>query len=536
MTTLQQREAPGKAKTAAIYVRVSSAGQEDNYSLQTQEDACRRYAGEHGYGVAGVYREVYSGVELWDRPQLTILRDAVRRRDVDVVIAYGIDRLSRDPVHLGVILTEAEHAGADVEFVTEPLDNSPEGQLIRFVRGYAAKIEHEKIRERSIRGRRARAQSGKPIPTSRPPYGYQWTDDRERLETDPVTAPVVQRVFRRCLEGAPLRQIADELTRAGIPTATGKGPWRRTAVHYLLRHAAYAGRASAWRGEIPLPDGTIPALVDAESFAEVQGRLRLNQQRASRNARDPEAALLRGGYVHCGVCGDTMVACTVNGGLSYACRSEFKDCPRPSMRVHLVDALVWERVERILSQPETIAEELAKLQGDDPTAEDIAAVDRNIAKMEREETNLVESMRLVKHASALNTLAAKLDQIAAARDQLLNERNGLARRRDAWAAAGDRMRELVAWCELVASRLKTFSWQEKRLALDALSVQVQVFPSTTGNGRGDPARCVVTATVMPLDSVPSAASNCVQSDWSLWTQKRTGIVLRWTDKEMVAAV
>jgi hypothetical protein len=30
-----------------------------------------------------------------------------------------------------------------VEFVTEPLDNSPEGQLIRFVRGYAAKVEHE---------------------------------------------------------------------------------------------------------------------------------------------------------------------------------------------------------------------------------------------------------------------------------------------------------------------------------------------------------------------------------------------------------
>ncbi len=74
---------------------------------------------------------------------LRALREAIRRREIEVVIAYAIDRLSRDPVHLGVILSEAEHAGVAVEFVTEPLDDSPEGQLIRFVRGYAAKIEHE---------------------------------------------------------------------------------------------------------------------------------------------------------------------------------------------------------------------------------------------------------------------------------------------------------------------------------------------------------------------------------------------------------
>ena len=44
------------------------------------------------------------------------------------------------------MLSEAEHAGVRVEFVTEPLDDSPEGQLIRFVRGYAAKVEHAKFK------------------------------------------------------------------------------------------------------------------------------------------------------------------------------------------------------------------------------------------------------------------------------------------------------------------------------------------------------------------------------------------------------
>jgi site-specific DNA recombinase len=159
MQTPRRRPIPPMRHRAAIYCRVSTVGQEaDGTSLVTQEAHCRSYAVAQGYQVdeAYVYRDVYTGTELWERPHLTTLREAIRQHAVTVVIAYAIDRLSRDPVHLGVILSEAEHHGVAVEFVTEPLDNTPEGQLIRFVRGYAAKVEAEKIRERSIRGKRAR--------------------------------------------------------------------------------------------------------------------------------------------------------------------------------------------------------------------------------------------------------------------------------------------------------------------------------------------------------------------------------------------
>src|SRR5215211_1124751 len=131
-------------------------------AVGTQQAAQRAYALAHGYAVdeAEVYIEVHTGTELWERKQLSRLRESIRHRRVDKVICYAIDRLSRDPVHLGVIISEAEHAGVDVQFVTEPLDNSPEGQLIRFVRGYAAKVEHEKNRERPMRGWRARVEAG----------------------------------------------------------------------------------------------------------------------------------------------------------------------------------------------------------------------------------------------------------------------------------------------------------------------------------------------------------------------------------------
>jgi site-specific DNA recombinase len=164
-------------KRVAIYVRVSTAAQEDRTSLDTQLAACERYARERGYTVVATYREVFSGAKLWERPQLNNPRASMRRRDVDVIVAYAIDRLSRDEVHLGVILSEAEHAGVNVEFVSEPLDGSPEAGLVRYVRGYSARIEREKIRERSIRGRRARIEGGRLMPSNRPLYGYRWRDE-----------------------------------------------------------------------------------------------------------------------------------------------------------------------------------------------------------------------------------------------------------------------------------------------------------------------------------------------------------------------
>jgi len=183
---------------AAIYTRVSTLAQEDEgSSLDTQQEACIRYAVQNGYEVDDnhVYREVYTGTELWARPRLTTLREAIRTRQVDARVAYAIDRLSRDPVHLGVLLSEAEHVGVEVLFVTEPLDHSPEGQLIRFVRGYAAKVEHEKIKERTIRGKRAPLLSGRLLPGCKVLYGYRWRDDTHgAYEPDPLTAWVVQRI------------------------------------------------------------------------------------------------------------------------------------------------------------------------------------------------------------------------------------------------------------------------------------------------------------------------------------------------------
>ena len=118
-------------QTAAIYCRVSTAGQEDGTSLDTQEEACRRRATALGYVIGAVHREVHSGGDLFERPQLSVLRESVRRREVGIVIAYALDRLTRNQAHLGLLLSEAEYAGVAIELVTERLEDTPEGRLLQ---------------------------------------------------------------------------------------------------------------------------------------------------------------------------------------------------------------------------------------------------------------------------------------------------------------------------------------------------------------------------------------------------------------------
>src|SRR5262245_57876329 len=131
------------APVAALYPRVSTKGQEeDGTSLDSQEAACRAYAVQHGYAVdeRHIYREVHTGAELWERPQLTALREAVRAGQVKAIIAYSLDRLSRDQAHVFILHDECKRAGVALLFVTEVFDETPVGKMILSVTSFAKEL------------------------------------------------------------------------------------------------------------------------------------------------------------------------------------------------------------------------------------------------------------------------------------------------------------------------------------------------------------------------------------------------------------
>src|SRR5688500_2602115 len=102
--------------SAHIYCRVSSAGQEDGYSLDTQERAGRDWCTERGLTVVSVVHEVWSGGDR-HRPDLDALLD--RLTPGDVVLAYALDRVSRSQIDTAILIDRIESAGARLELVTE---------------------------------------------------------------------------------------------------------------------------------------------------------------------------------------------------------------------------------------------------------------------------------------------------------------------------------------------------------------------------------------------------------------------------------
>jgi len=192
-------------KTVAVYCRVSTEDQEkEGTSLQTQLEACLKYCQDKDYDVAYRFSEAYSGLTL-ERPKLGELRELVRAGDIDMIVVYCLDRLSRDPTH-GVILTqELEKHNVTIEGVTETVDSSELGKLISYIRGFASKLEAEKIRERTARGRKAKAQQGQ-IPTGgfSHIYGYDYISKTSKSSgkriINELEAEWVKKIYRWCVD------------------------------------------------------------------------------------------------------------------------------------------------------------------------------------------------------------------------------------------------------------------------------------------------------------------------------------------------
>jgi site-specific DNA recombinase len=485
-------------KIVAIYCRVSSTSQEDNSSLETQEAACRAFAEERNWRVSAVYREVHTGAELFERAELTQLRDAMRRGEFDVLLVHALDRLSRKQTHQGLILSEAEHASVHWVSVTEDIDDSPQGQILRAVIGGMAELERLKIAERTIRGRRARAHAGKLLPGKAALYGYRWRDaTKAAYDIDPIHGPIIQRIFNEMLAGRTIRSIASRLTNDGFPTPTGGTKWSPSTIHTMLKQRSYTGEAVAWRyaserikgggyrtferpesEQASLPSGTVPALISLSDFEAVQHRLQRNRDQATRNNRAPEASLLRGGFARCGYCGTVLSVVTKEGLVYYRHGSRSRDqyeCPAVTIRTDRLDTVVWRRVSEILTEPDVIAAEVARRREYDPGAADLVVVKRRLQDTSRRQTNLIGRLALIDDEDAAGLITAEINALSSQKRQLIEEQTALERQQAEWHATAQQLAQLDEWCRRVATNLPTLAYEQKRMLLEALDVAVRLY-------------------------------------------------------------
>jgi DNA invertase Pin-like site-specific DNA recombinase len=139
-----QRQEPAKMFRVGLYARVST---HDQQTLPLQMRAMREYASKRGWMIAAQIKEVGSGaVERELREQLLA---AARRRQIDVVLVWRLDRWGRSLIDLVVTLKELAELGVGFVSLTEALDlATPTGRAMAGLLSVFAEFEHEILRER----------------------------------------------------------------------------------------------------------------------------------------------------------------------------------------------------------------------------------------------------------------------------------------------------------------------------------------------------------------------------------------------------
>src|SRR6195256_5660053 len=152
-----QRRKPSKMFRAGLYARVST---NDQQTLPMQSRAMREYAARRGWTIALQVREVGSGAAR--REAREKLLEAARRREIDVVLVWRLDRWGRSVTDLLATLQELEHLGVGFVSLTEALDlTTPAGRAMAALLAVFAEFEREILRERVRAGLEHARRSGK---------------------------------------------------------------------------------------------------------------------------------------------------------------------------------------------------------------------------------------------------------------------------------------------------------------------------------------------------------------------------------------
>jgi DNA invertase Pin-like site-specific DNA recombinase len=153
----------GRPLRVGLYARVST---HDQQTLPLQIRTMREYAAKRGWSIVAQIKEVGSGAS--QRELRTTLIAAARRREVDLVLVWRLDRWGRSVADLVSTLQELQHLGVGFVSLTEALDlTTPAGRAMAGLLAVFAEFEREILRERVRAGLDHARQKGKRL--GRPP-------------------------------------------------------------------------------------------------------------------------------------------------------------------------------------------------------------------------------------------------------------------------------------------------------------------------------------------------------------------------------
>lgn len=422
-----------RATRVGLYVRVSTDEQAlHGTSIEHQKEGTRDLAERKGSIVRDTYAdEGETGANL-DRPQFQRLLADCRAGEIDKILVYKLDRLSRNTVDAApLVLRDLKEMGVTVESVAEPVDTeTPKGEMSVAQQFNFADYERKVIALRTTSGTYRRLKEGRYV-GGEMPYGCAWDREKKEFHLVPGETEVYRLIFSLAMEDRSDRAIERELASRGCRNRLGRPFCRRQISRLLSSTAAYGEwmrnrrttkmvrdpvsqrrfdketyarlRVRPKEEWIPVP---VPAIVSREVWDEVQAVRAKHRKNASRNDRRHEY-LIRGLFF-CGGCGGRMIGV---GRVHYrysVCASQIyrfrrstageaeRPCRMWKTPTEEIDLVVWGELRRVIEDPKVLARSLAVLG---PPAEgkakrkDEAELRKGLASIAQEEDRLLRQYR-----------------------------------------------------------------------------------------------------------------------------------------------
>lgn len=479
---------------AGIYPRVSTSQQEDGTSLETQEARCRHAAEQMGYEVPVdlIWRERWTGADL-DRPMLNQVRQAARAGLFDALFVYCPDRLSREPVHLLMLLDEFQKCGVSLHFVEGISDSTPEGQLLMHVQGYAAQRERAQIAERSMRAKEAVARSGRlPNGTNTGLFGYDYDRVRKVRTVNEKEAAAVRLMFQLASEGVSLYQISRKMNQLNIKTKKGCA-WPPSSVKRVLKNPAFTGvqlygenryrKVGNKRTVTPRPaseviriEGFSPPIIDKDLFDVVQERMAVRQSMVTGSKR----RYLMTGFTRCLLCGTSVVGACLSGRYRYYhCRATVSDparsvkCQARYIPADDFEEVVWRTLADALRNPAVLIAELQDhfATGGGNLGQEMVNLKREILDLKGQQRRLMEQRQMdYIDQGLLESQIGPVKALCDEKEQALRVLEDQQKHRDDATEVESRITEI---CEEVSKKLDGLDFKGKRATLAAFGVKVE---------------------------------------------------------------
>lgn len=371
------------------YVRVSTENQLENYSIEEQIDRLKAYCTAKDMLMLKIYTDGgYSGGNT-DRPALKQMLADIKTTDVDAILVYKLDRLSRSQKDT-LTLIEDEFLANHVDFISinENFDTStPFGRAMIGILSVFAQLEKDQITERFTMGRIGRGKSGYFHGGGNSPFGY--TYENGELIVNETQAVIVREAYDMFLLGKSINSIF-----RGLSAKYG-GSWSANKVRNILTNSIYIGKVKFAGMEY---DGKHEPIINPATFNSVQRLLEAPEREESKTTSQKtpfRAGYLLSSLVVCSRCGARYSA---NHGY-YKCYSRAKsspkfikdpDCKNDNWEISKLDSLVVSEIYGLVECPSVIDNIIKKSSLKEHVEVDTNKINLRLKNLEKQMLNLVD--------------------------------------------------------------------------------------------------------------------------------------------------